>query len=143
MIIRRECGGARSEQTVEDLCAELAQARGQRALAFASERMRLVVEFAQVVAKDQALRESIPLQVFSFWTRKGAIETMRKNFEERLPSSTLAVGRGVAFHLPPGNVDTIFLYSWVIAFLCGNVSVTRLPSVLGPTMERVLEVFSA
>ena len=34
--------------------------------------------------------------------------------------------RGFVFHLPPRNVDTIFIYSWLLAALAGNHSIVRL-----------------
>ena len=33
--------------------------------------------------------------------------------------------RGLAFHLPPTNVDTLFLYSLMASFLAGNLNVVR------------------
>ncbi len=34
--------------------------------------------------------------------------------------------RGLVFHLPPSNVDTIFMYSWISAVLVGNSNIIRL-----------------
>ena len=53
--------------------------------------------------------------------------------------------RGVVFHMPPANVDTIFMYSWVLAALGGNQNVVRLPrlrevatTVICATLNEVL-----
>jgi hypothetical protein len=57
----------------------------------------------------------------------------------RSPRQSRRVGRGIAFHLPPQNVDTLFLYSWALAFACGMASLVRLPEKLSPTMAHLLD----
>src|SRR5699024_4790213 len=44
---------------------------------------------------------------------------------------TLRAPRGVVFHVPPSNVDTLFAYSWLLGMLCGNASIVRLSSRAG------------
>ena len=34
--------------------------------------------------------------------------------------------RGLVFHLPPSNVDTIFIYSWLLSALAGNANIVRM-----------------
>jgi hypothetical protein len=34
--------------------------------------------------------------------------------------------RGLVFHVPPANVDTIFVYSWALSALAGNANVVRI-----------------
>ena len=36
--------------------------------------------------------------------------------------------RGLVFHVPPANVDTIFVYSWALSALAGNPNVVRISS---------------
>jgi hypothetical protein len=139
-IIQLRCTGESAVLPLQDIETLASDARGKRTLAFMPERMRIVADFADKLVRDPLCKRSAPLQVFAFWTRRGAIEAMRTSFVNTLPARSLAVGRGIAFHLPPANVDTIFLYSWVVAFLGGNVNVTRLPSVLAPEIDRALDV---
>ena len=40
-------------------------------------------------------------------------------------AGSLRVPRGLAFHLPPTNVDTLFVYSLMASFLVGNLNVVR------------------
>lgn len=139
-ITQFECAGIRAVFSLDEFQTLVARAREKHTLAFTPERTQLVATFANALLRDPLCKKSTPLQVFAFWTRKSAIEAMRNSFDKSLPHRTLAVGRGVALHMPPANVDTIFLYSWVIAFLGGNVNVTRLPSALGADMERALDI---
>ena len=36
--------------------------------------------------------------------------------------------RGTVFHLPPVNVETLFLYGWLLSILCGNRNIVRISS---------------
>ncbi len=124
--------------SLEAFAARVEAIRGNRSRPFLPNRTELVIRFTDQLSRDPLFRDSTAIRAFAFWTRKGAIESMRTEFERHLPDGVEPVGRGIAFHLPPANVDTIFLYSWVIAFLTGNVNVTRLPSAFGPPMNRAL-----
>ena len=37
----------------------------------------------------------------------------------------LLLSRGVVFHIAPKNVDTIFVYSFVLSLLCANKNIIR------------------
>ncbi|MDT0266591.1 acyl-CoA reductase [Streptomyces sp. DSM 44915] len=50
----------------------------------------------------------------------------------------LRMPRGLVFQVPPGNVPTLFGYSWAMALLAGNPSVVRLSSRSGPVAEALL-----
>jgi len=130
----------RATLSLQALVARIEAIRGNRSSPFLPDRIELVIRFADRIARDPRFRDAPAIRAFAYWTRKSAIERMRIDFMRHLPDGVVPVGRGIAFHLPPANVDTIFLYSWVIAFLTGNVNVTRLPSVLGQLMDRALDI---
>ncbi|BCJ44021.1 hypothetical protein GCM10010168_68240 [Actinoplanes ianthinogenes] len=50
-----------------------------------------------------------------------AVEKMRRD-------DALVFPRGNVFHVPPANVDTIFVYSWALSALAGNHNVVRISS---------------
>lgn len=55
----------------------------------------------------------------------------------------LVFPRGNVFHLPPANVDTIFVYSWAISALAGNHNVVRISSRSAGAAEVILESLNA
>jgi hypothetical protein len=118
----------------------LSLARRSRSVPFDSSRVELVVRFSESLSRDPRFADSIAMRAFAFWIRKGALTKLSRDFRKGLPENVVPVGRGIAFHLPPANVDTIFLYSWVTAFLAGNVGVTRLPSSATGPMKEALDV---
>src|SRR5690606_19668888 len=50
----------------------------------------------------------------------------RREFAALESETLLRAPRGLVFHVPPGNVDTMFVYSWLLGLLCGNRNVIRL-----------------
>lgn len=50
----------------------------------------------------------------------------------------LVFPRGNVFHLPPANVDTIFVYSWALSALAGNHNVVRISSRSAGAAETIL-----
>ena len=46
----------------------------------------------------------------------------------RRRADALRFPRGLVFHVPPANVDTIFVYSWALSALAGNSNVVRISS---------------
>jgi hypothetical protein len=52
---------------------------------------------------------------------------LKEQFEALRVPGTVRLPRGLVFHVPPANVDTIFMYSWLLAALSGNQNVVRLP----------------
>lgn len=51
--------------------------------------------------------------------------------------------RGLVLHVPPANVDTIFVYSWALSLLAGNANVVRLSErTEGPAADALLAAVS-
>lgn len=58
---------------------------------------------------------------------------------EGLGGEHVRVPRGLIFHVPPANVDTVFVYSWALSALMGNRNVVRLSHRSGTVAETILE----
>lgn len=54
----------------------------------------------------------------------------------------LVFPRGNVFHVPPANVDTIFVYSWALSALAGNANVVRVSDRAAGAAETLLEVLN-
>jgi hypothetical protein len=129
----------RASCSLDFLAQHIELQRARRELAFSRGRMELVSELANCMMTQKPFKQIPALLAFGFWARKASIASMLDDFQVRLPKNAIAVGRGIAFHLPPANVETIFLYSWVVAFLTGNVNVVRLPTTIGEIIAAVLD----
>jgi hypothetical protein len=85
-----------------------------------------VVDFSQRIFHDSEARGHAELLVLAYWMRKAEMTRLLAQFRSLQLDERVLTPRGLVFHLPPRNVDTIFVYSWLLAALTGNRSVVRL-----------------
>lgn len=80
------------------------------------------------------------LVALGFWLRPAQINDLYLKSKSQAENSSIAVSRGLAFHLPPQNVDTLFVYSWSLSLLAGNINVVRLPSEMTDVLKWLLDL---
>lgn len=74
--------------------------------------------------KDKICHKYPDLITLAFWLRKSNIEKIQNGYS----NLTNNLGRGLVFHIAPGNVALSFAYSLITGLLTGNVNIIRLPS---------------
>jgi Acyl-CoA reductase (LuxC) len=84
------------------------------------------IDLSQRIFHDQEARRYPELLALAYWMRKAEINRLTTQFHSLRLDHRVLTPRGLVFHLPPRNVDTIFVYSWLLAALTGNRSVVRL-----------------
>ncbi len=84
------------------------------------------VDLSQRIFHDPEARGHPELLALAYWMRKAEIIRLTAQFRSLQLDQRVLTPRGLVFHLPPRNVDTIFVYSWLLAALTGNRSVVRL-----------------
>jgi len=90
-----------------------------RAAPFAPERLALVNAVRKAILADPAARSRPEMVALAFWARAASLAQLApKDGLTRAP-------RGLALHIAPGNVDTMFLYSALLSVLAGNVNIVR------------------
>lgn len=134
--------GRRSMLDAQELCARLDAARQTLPHPFEAERVRIVASVADAISRHKG-ELSPAIRYLGFWTRAAALKLLERSFAATIPPHTLRRPRGMTFHLPPRNVETIFLYSWILSFLAGNANIVRLPQEVSGTVGWVLDLFLA
>ncbi|NRQ34937.1 gamma-glutamyl phosphate reductase [Nonomuraea sp. NN258] len=61
---------------------------------------------------------------------------------EGLRGEHVRVPRGLVFHVPPANVDTVFVYSWALSALMGNRNVVRLSPRAGAVSRAIVDTLN-
>ncbi|MGA8067142.1 MAG: acyl-CoA reductase [Terriglobales bacterium] len=84
------------------------------------------IDLSQRTFRDPEARGYPELLALAYWMRKAEIVRLAAQFRTLQLDNRILAPRGLVFHLPPRNVDTIFVYSWLLAALTGNRSVIRL-----------------
>lgn len=103
------------------------------------------VDFVADVARELGRRcRGLPeTQALAYWMRKAELSRLAKTFAALGTDSLFLMPRGTVFHIPPSNVDTLFVYPWVLSTLVGNRNVVRLSSRSTEQANRIIEVIDA
>lgn len=110
---------------------------------FSERRCGLAGALSSAILRDPELRADPASVALGYWMRPAAISAMRATFDARTAAErgAVRVPVGRVFHVAPANVDTLFVYSWVLAFLCGNASVVRVSRDPSAAVLALLRVF--
>jgi hypothetical protein len=117
--------------------------RNIAAIPFSDERIALAVALGRCLAAAPEARRIPALQALAFWMRKVEILRLRDEFQRATSESIVRVPRGTVLHFPPTNVDTIFVYSWLLAMLAGNRNIIRLSTRAGTDATLLTRLLNA
>jgi hypothetical protein len=82
------------------------------------------ISFARRLLRPAVARRYPELASLGFFLRRGQIgKALDRVADER---GQHRFPRGLVFHVPPANVDTIFVYSWAMSALAGNPNIVRI-----------------
>jgi hypothetical protein len=123
-----------------DVGTVLGELHGERLKVGDPRVVEFLTKFARKLLAPATARRYPELASLGFFLRKGEIAKAL---------SKLATGgdvfrfpRGLVFHVPPANVDTIFVYSWALSALAGNHNVVRVSSRSAGAAETVIEALN-
>lgn len=114
---------------------------GPGLLPFASETIAFCNAVSKRILLSRDFRHFPEMLAFAHWLRKASILQLSKQFAARHADSRQP--RGMAFHIAPKNVDTIFLYSLFLALLAGNTNIVRISSSQTQQVSMVLGAINA
>ncbi len=110
-------------QTPEQIVRDLSQARSLPP--FSDVAIEFAARLSSTLMRETKTAGHPELQALGFWMRKAELVRLQKEFQALQGPDHVLVPRGLVFHVPPANVDTIFVYSWLLALLTGNRNVVR------------------
>lgn len=102
---------------------------------FSTSALLLLTELSKRLLADPAAKLYPQFTALGYWLRPSQLQRMKQAFEASALPGRTKTPRGVAFHLPPQNVDTLFVYSWATSVLAGNANVVRLPSQMSESTQ--------
>ncbi|MFG2002625.1 acyl-CoA reductase [Spirillospora sp. NPDC048911] len=123
---------------VERLLADVAAVPDEGPLTVGDERVRaFLARLSRSLLKPSVVRRHPELGSLGFFLRPSELSRILDGLAER-SSERLRFPRGLVFHIPPANVDTVFVYSWALSALAGNANVVRLSSRGGGVSDVIL-----
>jgi hypothetical protein len=100
--------------------------------------MKALDGLSTLLLRHPRLRRDPAGVALGFWLRRANLARLEEEFlQQKVPGRRVAAG--MVFHIAPGNVDTMFMYSWALSFLAGNTNIVRLTSERSPLMSDLLE----
>ena len=94
---------------------------------FSVGRCQTLARLSKLILHDFRLRSDAASVALAYWLRRSNIDRLAQAFESRKKAepNTVFVPAGRVYHVAPGNVDTVFVYSWALSYLCGNQNIVR------------------
>ncbi|MBN8819786.1 MAG: hypothetical protein J0I80_13830 [Sphingomonas sp.] len=89
--------------------------------------LAMLDDISQRILMDPVSRRAPQYVALAYWLRRAALTRLAAELTSSDRPGQIRTPRGVALHLPPTNVDTIFVYSWAMSVLAGNANIVRLP----------------
>lgn len=96
--------------------------------------------FARRLLVPAGVRRFPELASLGFFLRRAEIAQTLDRLGDG--AAGLRFPRGLVFHVPPANVDTIFVYSWALSALAGNRNVVRISPRAAGAAGRALEALN-
>ncbi|MGI6152881.1 MAG: acyl-CoA reductase [Christensenellaceae bacterium] len=99
-------------------------------------------DFARELRQSRQAAEHSDIMSLAYFCRAANIRRLKQAYE----NSYKRIGRGVVFHITPGNVPVNFAFSFLFGLLAGNANIVRVPEkeyphtqIICDAINRVLE----
>ena len=131
--------GAESSESFAELLERVAREPAWRP--FDPRAVSFAARLSRRLLTDRRIREFPELAALAHWFRQARIDAMAEAYATER-AGTYTVGRGLAFHLAPSNVDSVSVYSWLLSLLAGNTNIVRVSQRLGAQLQLFLEIMT-
>ena len=116
------------------------QEPGETLEPFAESLLTFAGELSKRLMAHPAARQFPDVVALAYWMRPTELRRLGERVRSRLDPKVVPVARGLVFHVPPSNVDTMFVYSWLLALLVANRNIVRLPTQTPAQVELLCDV---
>jgi len=131
----------RGEAELEEIAAALAAAPS--APPFAGELVEFCHGVSLALFEDRRARRHPELVPLASFLRRASVAALAEEFAAHARADVVPVPRGLAFHVPPSSVDTMFVYSLAVSLLVGNRNVVRLSQRRSATTEVLIDALNS
>ncbi len=103
---------------------------------YSEEALQFAGDLSQAILKAEGIRRYPDVVAFAFWCRRGNIEKLKEAFGD----VSTRLGRGLVFHISPGNIPVNFAFTYMFGILSGCANIVRLPSRSFPQTDMLLDI---
>jgi hypothetical protein len=103
-----------------------------------------IIEFLDSISKAlfKKAKTEPALAPLAFFLRKSNTYSLQDSLSKQLPTNVYTMPQGIVFHIPPTNVDTLFLYTLALSLMAGNSNIVRISNNAGETTRDILDLIS-
>lgn len=99
-----------------------------------------ILDFVQSLSKRFVKMRHFPeIVALGYWLRKSNMQLLHDEWIKQNEHGIVRA-RGTVFHIAPSNVDTIFVYSWLLSLLAGNRNLIRISTKDQQGIHTLLQV---
>ena len=131
---------ARGEGELEEIAAALSAAPSP--VPFAPELLDFCHALSRRLFADRRAKRHPELIPLASFLRRASVCALADEFAAGAVAGVVQVPRGLAFHVPPSSVDTMFVYSLAVSLLVGNRNVVRLSQRRTETTEVLVDALN-
>ncbi len=102
--------------------------------------IEFLYSLSKKILESKEIKNLPELVALAYWLRKSNITSIINNFQKEINEHEIIVPRGFVFHIAPANVDSIFLYSWALSLLIGNINIVRVTQDVNQQLELLLSI---
>lgn len=109
---------------------------------FSDVTLSFLSDISKELLNSPFVREYPDVATFAFYCREANLKVIKTSYPDCIKLQT---GRGILFHIAPGNVPVNFAYSLLAGLLTGNINIVRVPSnnfeqvnIIVNTIQKVL-----
>jgi hypothetical protein len=92
---------------------------------FSEDTLSFLSDISEHLLKSPVIRNYPDVATFAFYCRKANLSGIKRAHHSDLD---YRIGRGILFHVTPGNVPVNFAYSLLAGLVTGNINIVRVPS---------------
>jgi hypothetical protein len=92
---------------------------------FSNDVISFLSDISELLLKSSDIREYPDVATFAFYCREANLKSIKRAYHT---DSDYRIGRGILFHITPGNVPVNFAYSLFAGLVTGNINIVRVPS---------------
>ena len=92
---------------------------------FSNDTLCFLSDISEFLLKAPEIRKYPDVATFAFYCRKSNLNKIKRS---KIESKNFRIGKGVLFHITPGNVPVNFAYSLFAGLVTGNINIVKVPS---------------
>lgn len=87
--------------------------------------LEFIQEISDTIMDNREFLQYPEIVTMAQWMREEHLKEIYRHYESRRQNK-IWLPRGVVLHFAPSNVDSLFIYSWFLSLLVGNINIIRL-----------------